>query len=175
MSNNTYILSAPFVCAFTVDTAENKLGSCFTEPQVVNYYGDQFDEVREFETMDAALASARLVDSNCSKNYIYGPLPLTTSISPYGLVEVDPGQTVLLEMIADSSEATATISYVWTKNNKKVVDATSNTLSITFTEEDLAGQVVVECTVDAAAPDNWTNKQTRVVTFYNEPLLLAAN
>lgn len=175
MSINSYVLSAPYVCAFAVDTAENKLGACFTVPDVVNYYGDQFDELRQFETLEEALTSARLVDPACPKNYVYGPLPLTTSTSPSGLVEVDPGETVIIDATADSTEATATFSYTWFKNGVKITDATSNTFEITFTEADLSKQVQIQCTIDAEALDDWTNSHTRVVTFYNEPLLIAAN
>ena len=161
MAANPYILEAPNVCAFGVNQVANKLGFFVDDLGVVTYYGSSITDVLSFTNREDALSAARSIDPTCSKNYIYGPAPLTLTKNFEDNLEVTEGQTVTFECtgVCDA-DPQAVITYKWIVGAVETSD-TGSSFTHTFNRID-GGLIDIRCQVEVQAADNWTNKLSAV-------------
>lgn len=159
MTSSPFILQAPYVCAFAVDTANQRLGFCTTTLGVETYYSTDFDEVRQFTSLEEALTSARSVDPTCEKNYIYGPLPVDTVSNPAEVfIDAEVGIPFVGEFFVTSpADPSCNVVYQWFVKGTEQTDALTNTFTYTPISDDLMYNVSINCKATVTGADNWKN------------------
>lgn len=161
--SHQYIIQSPDTCGYIFNPLDSSY-QFFDTPDTVIACSDNFSEFYSFATKEECYASLLQIDPSCSKNIVYGSLPIIFSTIPDSTdtwVTAPSGTVVTLEANISSPEAPdATSSYTWFENHNGIYSEVSIGPILSITSTGISQKFQVRANISGAF--DWTNQASQV-------------